>query len=650
MAGAVPATFFSPQQATDETEQQVTDRPVISNAEHAEPTPLNHDDLTAYLSGMVPLQLARGDLAGGGVIIIRDGQVLAKKGYGFADVAHNIAIDPDQTMFRFGSISKLMTYVSAMQLVEQGRLDLDTDINRYLDFKIEKAFDKPVTLRDLMTHTAGFEHQQQYILQRETDRHIPLRDYLVRFQPKRIYPPGVIGSYSNYGVGLMGYIVERVSGERFEDYVQRHVFDPLAMTHSTFEQPLKPALRGFVSQGYFSTAQGPSAFEVFNPAPAGALSATLTDVARFAQTMLNGGEWNGNRILRPETVQQMWTRQFAVSPALPAMCMGFYEVERNGMRFVGHNGDTRLFHSQVEIQPERKLIILSAFNSTGADASGEEGARWEILNGFLDRYFPFYAKPSWKHVDARAREIEGTFTKARRMESGRVKLESLIEQTQIRINAEGELISKSATDGRGHQIKLRYLGEDLWQDELGQGRMMALRDESGRVTGLASMFGAMMMIRVPWWEDNRFILPLAAFALLTAGLVVFGMMLHLLRLLFPPKRARATAPYVPLTATQRLAALIWIPAVPILLAAFQHIAREPLPEFDQVPFYFLLQNILVALAILLTVPSVVLAIRVASHAEAPLRSRLKHGAVGAGYVFLTWFSMHWHLIGPIDRY
>jgi CubicO group peptidase (beta-lactamase class C family) len=611
---------------------------------------LDQRDLTSFLDGLIPMQLVRGDMAGAAVIVIRDGRVLAKKGYGFADVSRKTPIDPDQTVFRVASISKLMTYVSAMQLVEQGRLDLDADVNRYLDFRIEPAFQKPVTLRDLMTHTGGFEHQQQYILQRETDAHIPLREFLVRFQPKRIYPPGTIASYSDYGVGLAGYIVERVSGERFEDYVQHNIFDPLGMAHSTFEQPVRTDLRSLVSQGYISTADAPSPFEVYNPAPAGGLSATLFDLARFSQTMLNGGEWNGHRILRPETVREMWTRQFAVSPALPAMCMGFYEVDLNGLRLVGHNGDTRVFHSQLEIQPDLRLVVLSAYNSTGADGSGGDIARWEILGGILDRYFPNHERPHWEPVDARARQIEGTFIKARRMESGRMKLESLMHQIHVHVNADGQLINKMAIDGRGHPIKLRYVGNDLWQDEIGQGRIVALRDQSGRVIGFASMFGATMLVRVPWWEDARFVLPFAAFALLASGLVACSMLLHLVPGLFDRQRARTGLAGVPLTSTQRLAALVWIPAVPMLLALFLHIAREPLPEFDRIPFYFLLQNILVAVAILLSIPGIVFAIRVASRPDAPLRSKVKHAAVGLSYLFLIWFSLHWHLIGPIERY
>ena len=616
----------------------------------SQPPVLEPDDLTAFIDGMVPLQLARGELAGAAVIVIQGDRVLLKKGYGFSDFKLKTPVNPDLTMFRFGSISKLMTFVSAMQLVEQGRLDLDADVNKYLDFQIEPAFDKPVTVRTLMTHTAGFEQQQQYILQHVDDPQIPLRDYLVRFQPKRIYPPGTLGSYSGYGVSLIGYIVQRISGERYQDYVQHHIFDPLGMAHSTFDQPLPPSLSGFLSKGYFSTSRPPNEFEVFNPAPSGAMSGTLADLASFSQALMNGGQWNGTRILRPETVNEMWTRQFAVSPALPAMCLGFYEIDRNGMRFVGHNGDSRVFHSQLEIQPEHKLIVLSAYNTLGSDGSGQETTRMEVLDGLLDRYFPYTDTPKWQPVDARAREIDGVYMQARRIESGRMKLDSLGDQIRAHVDSDGELLIRNLIDPLGEKHRLRYLGNDLWQVENGTGRIMAVRSKDGRITSLASMFGAKMLISVPWWEDARFVFPVTAFSLLISGLVTCGMLLQLVRRVFPLRHPRATTPRVPFTTTQRLAAIVWIPAVPLLLLLFVRISHQPIPDFRLVPWYFATQNVLVAIAILLSIPSMVAAARVVSLSQASLQCKFKHAAVGAGYAFLIWFSLHWHLLGSIYRY
>ena len=188
------------------------------------------------------LQLERSDIAGASVLVMKDGNVLLQKGYGYADVKSKKPVDPTSTIFRLASISKLFTWVSVMQLEEQGKLNLDTDVNQYLDFQIRPAFNKPITLRNLMTHTAGFEETGNDIIITDPKQAIALRDYLVANQPMRIFPPGEIPAYSNYGVGLASYIVQRTSGQPFEQYVQEHIFGPLGMTHSSFYQPLQKNL------------------------------------------------------------------------------------------------------------------------------------------------------------------------------------------------------------------------------------------------------------------------------------------------------------------------------------------------------------------------------------------------------------------------
>ena len=168
-----------------------------------------------------------------------------------------------------------------MQLVEQGKLNLDTDVNNYLDFQIRPAFHQPVTLRNLMTHTGGFEETINDIIFTDPKEAVSIRDYLIRNQPMRIYPPGEVPAYSNYGVGLASYIVQRASGEPFEQYVQEHIFAPLGMTHSSFYQPLQKSLAGLPSQGYRSNTTKPAVgFEIFNPVGAGGISSSAADMGR----------------------------------------------------------------------------------------------------------------------------------------------------------------------------------------------------------------------------------------------------------------------------------------------------------------------------------------------------------------------------------
>src|SRR5215467_2081226 len=181
------------------------------------------------------------------VVVKRDGAVFAK-GYGFADVEARKPFTADATLVRPGSISKLFTGIAVMQLVDAGKLDLDRDVNGYIDFSIPTPDGGvPVTLRRLLTHRAGFEEHWKGLWKREPE---PLGRWLARNLPQRLFPQGDVEAYSNYGIALAGYIAERVSGEPFASYVQRHILDPLGMSRSTFQQPLPDDLAPLMAKGY----------------------------------------------------------------------------------------------------------------------------------------------------------------------------------------------------------------------------------------------------------------------------------------------------------------------------------------------------------------------------------------------------------------
>src|SRR5688572_10334320 len=195
------------------------------------PTPataaLTAADVEAWLDGFVPYALQTADIAGAVVVVVKDGQVLAQKGFGYSDVAARKPVDPNLTLFRPGSISKLFTWTAVMQLVEQGKLDLDTNVNTYLDFKIPERDGGPVTLRHIMTHTAGFEEQVKELMGVEGEINPTLGEHLREWVPNRIFAVGTTPAYSNYATALAGYIVERAAGVPFDDYLDEHIFKPL---------------------------------------------------------------------------------------------------------------------------------------------------------------------------------------------------------------------------------------------------------------------------------------------------------------------------------------------------------------------------------------------------------------------------------------
>ena len=466
--------------------------------------PLESADLEAFFDGILPLQLERNDVAGAVVVVMKDGQTLLRKGYGFADAEKKTPVDPAATAFRLASISKLFTWISMMQLVEQRKVDLDTDVNKYLDFEIHPAFDKPVTIRNLMTHTAGFEEVLRDLLFTDLNTKVSLRQFEIDNQPRRIFPPGTVSAYSNYGVGLGGYIVERVSGQPFEQYVRDHIFTPLGMTHSGFEEPLPNSITP--SEGYRSTDKKPVGFEIFLPAPAGGVSSSGADMSRLAQALLNGGELDGHRILQAETLAAMWTPQFRANDAMPPICMGFYETWRNGLHFIGHDGDLLAFHSRFILEPAHKLAIFVSFNSRGS----ESRLRPEILRFFADRYFPSAATPTFiKLSPAEAKEYEGSYIPTRRADSTKLALSNL-QQSVASFDKEGALTIDTSKDLRGHTYKYKPIAKDLFQQVGDQGKLFFIRDAGGKIVRIASDFAALNRSVFPGGKARKWFTALLA--------------------------------------------------------------------------------------------------------------------------------------------
>jgi CubicO group peptidase (beta-lactamase class C family) len=610
---------------------------------------LDSVDLESFFDGILPLQMERSDIAGASVLVMQDGQVLLQKGYGLADVKTGKPVDPQSTIFRLASISKLFTWVSVMQLEEQGKLNLDTDVNQYLDFQIKPAFDKPITLRNLMTHTGGFEDTGNEIIITDPKGAPSVRDYLIQNQPRRLFPPGVVPGYSNYGVGLASYIVQRASGEPFQQYVQEHIFGPLGMVHSSFYQPLQKTLVSLPSEGYRgNTTKPPVGFEIFNPVGAGGISSTAADMGRFGRALLNGGELDGKRILKADTLAQMWTPQFRASDQMPPICMGFYQDWRNNLRWIGHEGDLIAFHSLFFMEPSKKIVLFVSYNSAG----GGDEPRPEIIDFFSDRYFPDAPKQIFlKDYPKEMREIAGTYEGTRRADSTKAALMNLFGQRSVTVSKDGVLRVEGAKDLRGHPVKFRAIGKDLWQAEGEQAKIFAIRDGSGKVVRVAVDFPGVQEQRVPWYENSKWLRPALGGSLAVLAAVVLASLLRLGRRIFLRKRARLEPQpgTIWLGWSSRLAAFGWVillGSVGGFIAAAGDDLMPPTPYWFK---WFVMLNWATALVLLLSLFAVISAIRI--WRRDPLRwiTRVKFTMVGVACVILSWWAVHWNLIGPAHR-
>ncbi|HEX3431880.1 MAG TPA: serine hydrolase [Rhizomicrobium sp.] len=443
---------------------------------------LGANDLRTFFDGMIPYAIHRDDIAGGTVAVVKDGHILFAQGYGYADLKTHKPVIADQTMFRPGSVSKLFTWTAVMQQVEQGKLDLDKDVNTYLDFKIPEAFGKPITLRNIMTHTAGFEETLSELFVQKPDQLYPLRDYLIRHMPKRIFPPGKVVAYSNYSSTVAGYIVQRVSGEPFDQYIENHIFKPLAMNSSTFTQPLPSAFSKNMAMGYKQASDPtPTPYELVEAAPAGALASTATDMAHFMIAHLNGGSYNGAQILKPETVKEMHSLNYTLAPGLNGFDLGFYQENRNGHQIIGHGGDTEVFHSDLHLILDANTGIFMSFNSVGKDG-GVETVRLAIFRAFLDRYFP-YTPPDEKTVADPGNDnarVTGYYLASRRKETA-LRLLFQLGQTNVAEQADKTITVDLLKDFSGAPKKWRNVGPLTYREVDGQAHLKFVADRDGNI-------------------------------------------------------------------------------------------------------------------------------------------------------------------------
>jgi CubicO group peptidase (beta-lactamase class C family) len=413
-----------------------------------------------YLDGLVDGLKKRDRLAGITVAITRSTGDVMLRGFGKAQHDQvNAELDPARTLFRVGSTSKLMTYLSAMQLVEAGQLNLDAPVNALLPeaLKIpDQGFSEPIRVRDLMQHTAGFEDLALgHLFVDRPARVLSLQDYLARYRPNRVRAPGVAAVYSNYSVALLGAIIAQVSGQSYEDYVEQRIFQPLKMLHSTFREPLgagnarsvAPALakqiaEGFERSGGVFKEQG---FEYISQiAPAGGLSTTAADMARFGRMLLNDGELDGARVLQAASLKSMRAGCFRNASSaqskpdalgVQSICHGFMTRTFGKYQAYGHGGATVFFHTAFLTLPEADLAVFVSINTNNARQSAADIADYLIQFLEPEAQRSLQLRPAVSVAAAESEQIVGSYLTNRRPFSGLTALLQSLNSENISLAA-----------------------------------------------------------------------------------------------------------------------------------------------------------------------------------------------------------------------
>ncbi|WP_172461696.1 serine hydrolase domain-containing protein [Dyella jiangningensis] len=458
---------------------------------------LTGGDVGPWLDEQMARAMSNGGIAGAVAVVVKDGNVVASKGYGYANVAARKPVDPASTMFRAASVSELFTWTAVMQLAEQHKLELDADINRYLDFQIPPRDGKAVTLRDLMTHTAGFEDVLRDRYAADAATLMSNEAWLKRWIPARIYPAGDVPAHSAYGAALAGYIVQRVSGMPFDTYVERHIFMPLGMQHASFRQPLPADVQADAPPGYRSAEASPQSFARRTAAPAEGLSISGDDMARFMIAHLQFGRAGEAQLLEQASVKAMHDYLRAAIPGLPGMALGFARMDRDGQVILGHAGGIADFHSLVALFPEQHAGIFIAM-----DGHPDGGWPRALADAFDARYFPPLPQlksPTLPTAKQHAGQIAGRYASSITSQSNVLALRDLFQPLWVGVAADGTLRVPQLGAESWREVK-----PYVWVDDASGHQLAALvRDGKVRMWSIDTLSPAQVFLPASGWAPGR---------------------------------------------------------------------------------------------------------------------------------------------------
>ena len=495
----------------------------VSIAPTAGQGPTDPAELETFLDDFFATTMKEYHIAGAAVAVVKDGKLFFTKGYGYKDIEHGTPVNPEQTMFRIGSNTKPFTWTAVMQLAEQGKVDLDADVNTYLDFGVPDTFSQPITLKHLMTHTSGFGERWLESLASDERELMSEREWLVSNMPARIFPPGEAVGYSNYNAILAGYVVSRVSGQPYSEYIQDHILDSLGMSHSTATSTAPQQLQADLSGGY-TYADGsfqPVPNYQSQPAvfPSGVIQASVTDMARFMIAQLQDGRYSDEktpeaRILQESTARQMQDTPYPVDRRLRGMTYAFADLTDNGVWTLGHQGYFPPMGSQMLLLPDQHLGIFFAVNTL--DIGPLTTQHFGFQRAFFDHYFP---APAAGHVKppadfaGRADRYVGVYRRTSYPPSTPDKVADLFGAFTYTVSAPGDGTLIVSMEG----FQLRFVEvEPLYFRQIdGSSSLVFFENDQGRITRFYTDFAPQYSAkRPPWYELRSFNIPLLILSVL----------------------------------------------------------------------------------------------------------------------------------------
>jgi len=503
------------------------------NKENAE-----HEKWAAFLNQQMQTLIEKEKIPNACIALVTKDGISLLKGYGYADMENKIPVDPQVHLFRTGSVSKIFTWIAILQLYEQGIIDLDTDISSYLDFTPYQSrpalyTHQSITLRHLMTHTPGFEDIMESLF--NFNSQATLRDYLLQKKPARVFPPGNVMAYSNYGTALSGYIVEHQCGQSFEEYIANHILLPLQMNSSSFLQPLPSHLQANMVKAYryVNNEFIEGNFELM-PAPAGGLSTTASDMANLMQFFLHKRNNNTNAVLKPQSLDLMLNPAYSHHPLLGGMTLGLMEYEINGIKIVSHGGSTSVFDAGFYLFPELETGIFIAYSG------GNIFGHLKVFYAFINEFFPASQTPESEVLEPikdapEFKSLAGEYHQSRIIKSGTYKMLNLL-MGPLQVHTKGEDEIQMSVFSKTYTF--RQVAPGIYKNIEGSSEfvfgpmkyMIATKSPDGRV--MLATDGPTAFIKARWYETSAFtIILLGASLLFALGSLLFFGIRFLIRLI-----------------------------------------------------------------------------------------------------------------------
>jgi CubicO group peptidase (beta-lactamase class C family) len=548
--------------------------------------PIPPAELEALVDGAVSQAMASDHVAGATVSVVQNGQVVLKKGYGLASLSPARPVDPDRTLFRVGSISKLFTWTLVMKEVEHGRMRLDAPVNNYLPEPLQvrdQGYLRQVLLRDLMTHSAGFEDKTLgRLFEFKPSRVRALNTYLRQERPRRVRAPGVAPEYSNYGAGLAGAAAAQAAGKPYIDLAEAEIIGPLGLAHTTFREvypsdpdlpaPMPQALAADAADGLAWRGAGFAAqpYEYMSQlAPAASASSTAGDMARLMLLILGNGTLDGTTIYGPQTAAAFRTVIQRSGPGIQGWANGFMERPLpGGFDSFGHEGQTLNFRSNLVTVP---ALNLGIFISTNSDSGA---ALVEALPGqIVDRFYAAPMAPPEGSPDlvAMRKTYAGDYVSENRRYGGLEQFVDLLTQRMhVDVTPDGRLVAgRRAFVPTGQPGQFREIAQP--------GRIGAFQFKNDEAIRWLDPSGADSYARVGWLWRRRLLTGLTIAAVIAAAATLIGLFTR------DRREFRQTDVQGRASAIQTSTAILWFVAVGGFGWWAVRAMRDPSVDFSEWP-------------------------------------------------------------------